>query len=243
MASDQLSVTAIAAGGVATWIPPLEPGDRLSREEFERRYRAMPQLKKAELIEGVVYMPSPARFKKHAGPHADVVGWLYVYKAATPGVESGDNSTVRLDLVNEPQPDAILFIEPECGGHVRISDDDYVEEAPELVVEVASSSASYDLGPKLEAYRRNGVEEYVVWRVLDRELDWFVLTGGEYRRLQPGDDGLLCSQIFPGLWLNGKALLARDHAAVVQTIRAGVASAEHAAFLGRLAAARKGRAS
>src|SRR5688572_22284415 len=116
------------------FVPPLEPGDRLTRAEFERRYRAMPQLKKAELIEGIVYMPSPVRLMRHGGPHADLVCWLSLYKSATPGVLVGDNSTARLDLDNEPQPDALLMIAPEFGGQARISED-YVEGAPELVAE------------------------------------------------------------------------------------------------------------
>jgi Uma2 family endonuclease len=240
MATDQHGLTASASGDVPTWIPPLEPGDRLNREEFERRYRAMPKLKKAELIEGVVYMPSPARFQRHSGPHAAVVGWLYVYSVATSGVQVADNGTVRLDPENEPQPDAFLFIEPQCGGRVRISDDDYIEEAPELVVEVTSSSVSYDLGPKLEAYRRNGVREYVVWRVLDREIDWFVLTDGQYRRLVPGADGIYRSTVFPGLWLDRHALLESNHARVAECVQLGLQSQEHASFVERLAAARAG---
>jgi Uma2 family endonuclease len=238
MTTNQHGLAAPATGEVSTWIPPLEPGDRLSRDEFERRYRAMPELKKAELIEGVVYMPSPARFQRHSAPHAAVVACLYLYSAATPGVEVADNTTVRLDPANEPQPDAILFIEPQCGGQVRISEDDYVEEAPELVVEVASSSASYDLGPKLEAYRRNGVREYVVWRVLDSEIDWFVLTDGEYRRLEPGADGIYHSKLFPGLWLDRQGLLERNRARVVECVQLGLQSQDHAAFVERLAAAR-----
>src|SRR5437588_797855 len=97
-------------------IPPLEPGDRLTRDEFERRYEAMPELKKAELIEGVVYMPSPVRAYRHGMPHADVITWLGNYRAGTAGVVIGDNTTARLDLDNEPQPDAMLFIEPSRGG-------------------------------------------------------------------------------------------------------------------------------
>src|ERR687886_253158 len=92
-------------------VPPLENGDRLTRDEFERRYEAMPHLKKAELIEGVVYVPSPVRHRHHGAPHALMIGWLVQYAAGTPGVEEGDNSTVRLDLDNEPQPDALLFID------------------------------------------------------------------------------------------------------------------------------------
>ncbi len=123
-------------------IPPLESGDRLTRQEFERRYQVMPQIK-AELIEGVVYVASPVRIANQGRPHAVLVGWLLVYKAATPGVDLADNSTVRLDADNEAQPDALLRLESEVGGNSRISEDDYVEGAPELIVEIAASSASY----------------------------------------------------------------------------------------------------
>jgi len=160
-------------------LPALENGDRLTRAEFERRYDAMPHLKKAELIEGVVYVPSPVRHRQHGSPHAHLIGWLFQYAANTPGVEIGDNSSVRLDLDNEPQPDALLFIDPACGGQVRISTDGIIEGAPELVAEVASSSVSYDLHAKLHVYRRSGVLEYMVWRVLEREIDWFVLRAGQ----------------------------------------------------------------
>src|SRR5262249_19824990 len=135
-------------------ILPLEPGDHLTRDEFERRYDAMPELKKAELIEGVVYMPSPVRVDRHGSPHANLVGWLVVSGAATPGLKSASAATIRLDEMNEPQPDALLMIEPARGGQARISDDNYVENAPELVAEIAASSASYDLHTKLDVYQR-----------------------------------------------------------------------------------------
>ena len=158
-------------------IPPLENGDRLTRTEFERRYNAMPYLKKAELLEGVVHMASAVRFRSHGLPHFALISWLGFYWTNTPGLAGGDNSTIRLDLGNEPQPDAVLFIDPAKGGHARISEDDYLEEAPEFAAEVAASSASYDLHTRLDVYRRNGVREYLIWRVLDQEIDWFVLRG------------------------------------------------------------------
>ena len=71
---------------------------------------------------------------------------------------------MRLDEDNEPQPDVLLRIEPDAGGQSRVSGDDYIEGAPELVVEIVASSTSVDLHDKLRAYRRNGVREYVVWR-------------------------------------------------------------------------------
>src|SRR5438094_5497129 len=129
--------------GAPEKIPPLENGDRLTRAEFERRYEAMPEAKKAELIEGVVYMAAAARLKKHGGPHHDLITWLGVYSAATPGADRANNTTDRLDMDNEPQPDGLLYIEPECGGQTTISDDDYLEGAPELIGEVTASSASY----------------------------------------------------------------------------------------------------
>ncbi len=215
-------------------IPPLEPGDRLTREEFERRYEAMPGLKKAELIEGVVYMPSPTRLNRHGRPHAQIVGWLVAYEAGTPGVFVADNATNKLDPPNEPQPDALLLIDPARGGQSHISSDDYVEDAPELIAEIAASTASYDLGTKLEVYRRNGVREYLVWRVRDRAIDWFVLRGGQYEQLAPGPDGIVRSEVFPGLWLDPQALVRGDLARVLAIVAQGVASPEHAAFVARL---------
>jgi Uma2 family endonuclease len=159
-------------------IPPLENGDRLTRYEFERRYNAMPSLKKAELIEGIVYMAVPLGFRSHGQPHGNIVGWLGNYQVATPGVELGIEPTVRLDLDNEPQPDAVLLIEERCGGRSRLSEDDYLEGAPELVVEIAASSAAIDLGDKKRAYRRNGIQEYIIWQVCDRKVDWFYLQEG-----------------------------------------------------------------
>jgi Uma2 family endonuclease len=217
-------------------ILPLEPGDRLTRAEFERRYAAMPHLIKAELIEGVVYMPSPVRQRRHGRPHAHLIAWLVHYEAGTPGVEVGDNSTARLDLDNEPQPDALLLIDPAQGGQARIGTDDYIEGAPELVAEVASSRASYDLHTKLHVYRRSGVREYIVWRVLEQAIDWFVLRDGQYERLLPGSDGVLRSEIFAGLWLDPAALLRGDIAAVLTAVQQGMASPEHVAFVARMSA-------
>lgn len=217
-------------------VPPLEPGDRLTRDEFERRYTAMPRLKKAELIEGVVYMPSPVRHRRHSRPHFRLITWLGTYEAASPGVEGGDNGTARLDLDNEPQPDAYLLIDPALGGQATISGDDYVEEAPELVAEVAASSASYDLHSKLNVYRRNGVREYLVWRVLDQQFDWFVLRAGQFQPLAPDAAGLLRSEVFPGLWLDPAALLGGDMARVLAVVQQGLACPEHAAFVQQLQA-------
>jgi Uma2 family endonuclease len=214
-------------------VPELRAGDRLSRAEFERRYAAMPQIKKAELIEGVVYMPSPVTQEDHGRPHFDVIGWLAACRAATNGVEGGDNSTLRLDLKNEPQPDVFLRILPEFGGQSGNSGK-YVAGAPELIFEVAASSASYDLHDKLGAYRRNGVCEYVVWRVWDRQIDWFVLCDDRYQPLPLNADGHYHSQVFPGLWLDPAALIRGDLAQVLAVLQRGLASPEHAAFVSRL---------
>ena len=190
-------------------IPLLKDGDRLTRDEFERRYDAMPNLKKAELIEGVVQMPSAVGQRNDSAPHFNLIGWLFNYRARTPGLEGGDNPSVRLDLGNMPQPDCLLFISPEYGGQARVDEDDYVNGGPDLVAEVAASSAHYDVNDKLERYLRNGVREYLVWRVLDRQIDWFVLREGRFVKLSPADDGILRSTIFPGLWLDPDALLQR----------------------------------
>ena len=215
-------------------IPPLESGDRLTRHEFERRYTAMPHIKKAELIEGVVYLASPLRFRSHGQPHGDLIIWLGNYKVSTPGVELADNTTVRLDLDNEPQPDVVLLIDEKLGGQARISDDDYIEGAPELVAEVAASSAAKDLHDKKRAYWRNGVQEYIVWQILENQINWFSLQNGEYVLLQTDVDGVIKSQVFPGLWLAVNALLAGDMIKVLEVLQQGLASTEHTAFVQQL---------
>lgn len=212
---------------------PLENGDRLTRCEFERRYTARPDIRKAELIEGVVHMPSPVRARGHAGPVGVMTTWLVNYSASTPGVSILVDATVRLDRDNEPQPDVLLRIESEAGGQSRLSADDYVEGPPELIVEVAASSAAYDLHDKLRVYRRNGVLEYVVWRVHDRAVDWFVLTDDEYRPLAPDAHGVLHSLNFPGLRLAVVPLLAGDVTGVLSALQAGLGTPEHAASAAR----------
>ena len=215
-------------------IPPLENGDRLTRYEFERRYDTMPQNKKAELIEGVVYMAAALRFRSHGQPHASLLTWLGNYTVATPGVALGDAPTVRLDSDNEPQPDAVLLIEEQCGGRSRVSEDDYIEGVPELVVEIAASSAAIDLGDKKRAYRRNGIPEYIVWQVFDRKVDWFCWQEGEYISLPVDADGTIRSRVFPGLWLAVEDLLAGNMVRVLAVLQAGLTAAEHDKFVQQL---------
>jgi len=213
--------------------PPLENGDRLTRAEFERRYGAMPHVKKAELIEGVVYMPSPVS-ASHSRCHGQVITWLGTYCAETPGVDMNDNATVRLNIDSEVQPDALLRLDSAPGSISHISDDDYIEGAPELIVEIAATSASYDLHDKLKVYRRNRVQEYIVWQVLDQRLSWFVLEEGEYVSLSPDADGVIHSRVFPGLRLAVTALLAGDLTTVLAELKRGTETEEHAAFVERL---------
>lgn len=215
-------------------IPELCAGDRLTRDEFERRYDAMPHLKKAELIEGVVFVGSPVRQVQHGRPEHMLERWLVYYEDHTPGLDVGGNVTVRLDLDNEPQPDLIVRLPQAAGGRSRTSPDGYIEGPPELVIEVAASSVSYDLHQKLHAYRRNGVLEYLVHRFDDQEVDWFRLQHGSYAKQAPDADGVLKSSVFPGLWLDVGALVRADPKAVKATVERGCATAEHAAFVARL---------
>ena len=224
--------TSTQASAVVRGVPPLENGDQLTRPEFERRYEAMPHLKKAELIEGVVYMPSPVRHKGHGLEHIALSTWLGVYTASTRGIEASDNATVRLDLDNEPQPDVLLRL--TNGGQSRVAADGFIEGPPELVAEVASSSVAYDLHQKLDVYRRHGVREYIVWRTVDNAIDWFVLRDGRYERLSPSEAEIYQSETFPGLWLDAAAMLQGDLARVLKTLGEGIASLEHAEFVQRM---------
>ncbi len=220
-------------------VPGLQAGDRLTRPEFEGRYSAMPNLKKAELIEGVVYLPSWHGRADFASSRADIICILGGYHAATPGTEGSANGTLRLDWENEPQPDAMLRLLPQYGGQSR-EDGEYLGGPPELIAEVTTSKTSYALHDKLRSYQRNGVREYLVWRIWDEAIDWFILREGRFERLSPTAAGHYHSEVFPGLWLDSAALLAGDGTKLLAVLQEGLASPEHGAFVARLQAASGG---
>lgn len=227
-------------------LPLLENGDRMTRAEFRAIYERIPNIK-AELIEGRAYvqgfydsdrntyMSSPVSHQRHGGPHIRLSIWLGNYMIETDGTDAGDNSSLLMDLgENEPQPDLFLRILPNYGGQSRDSDDGFIEGAPELIAEIAASSKSYDLHDKLAGYQRNGVLEYIVWRTTDQAVDWFVLREGQFHRHQP-ERGVFKSLAFPGLWLESNALIAGDGREVQRVLKQGLRSAEHQAFVKRLA--------
>ena len=214
-----------------TVLPQLLPGQRLTRDEFLRRWDALPELKNAELIDGIVYMSSPVS-NRHGKFDLLIHTWLGCYVAQTPGCEAGCNGTWLMQE-SAPQPDSHLRILPERGGQSRI-EGAYCSGAPELIVEVCGSSATHDFGPKLSLYQRAGVREYLTLALEPGEAVWREIIDGRYAPLPPGEDGLLRSKVFPGLWLDAAALLAGDSARVLEALRAGLASSEHAEFAARL---------
>lgn len=214
-------------------LPPLEAGDHLDQATFHERYEAMPAGFRAELIRGIVFVPSPLR-KEHGKHHALVMGWLTNYWIATPGTEILDNATAILGDFSEPQPDAALIIEPICGGQTDLSADGYMLGPPELIVEVASSSESIDLHAKRRDYEQAGVLEYVVVLLRQRAVRWFVLQEDGYREVDASAGGIFTSTVFPGLWLHAPALLRLDGQQVMDTLRQGLATPVHAAFVQQL---------
>lgn len=201
----------------------LENGDHLTAAEFLRRFRAMPALKKAELVAGTVHMASPVRADQHGDPDFLLHGLLAAYAMRVGGVAGSTNTTVRLSPDDVLQPDICLRLLPENGGRCIPDDDGYLRGPPELVVEIAASSVSIDTREKLRAYRCAGVKEYIVWRTQDEAIDWWHLVEDDYLPLPPGADGILRSRCFPGLWLNPDALLRHDGAALLDTLNAGLA--------------------
>ncbi|HVA50267.1 MAG TPA: Uma2 family endonuclease [Pirellulales bacterium] len=217
-------------------VAPLMAGDQLTRDEFLRRWEADPSIKLAELIEGTVYMPSPVS-AEHGDMDGDVGGWLSTYKAATPRTASGRNTTSFL-LDDTPQPDLNLRLLPEYGGSSWV-EDKFLHGTPELLAEVAVSTASYDLHQKFRLYQSAGIPEYLAVVVFEQEIRWHMLVDGRYQLLSPDADGLYRSRIFPGLWLDGNALLSGNLRQVLDRLQEGLRSAEHERFVAQLAARRK----
>ena len=219
-------------------LPPLADGDRLDQPTFHARYEAMPPETWAELIDGVVRMPSPVS-NDHGGTTPDVSYWLGHYRRFTHGVCGADNVTLILGPFGEPQPDCILRIPDALGGLSGVDERGYLTGPPELVVEIARSSRKSDLGDKKKDYQRAGVPEYVVITLAPNDVHWFLLRRGRYVKNPPGPDGVFRSVILLGLLLDPRALFAGDLDALIATLEQGLATPEHAAFAGRLAQLRR----
>lgn len=217
--------------------PPLFEGDCLSSDEFLRRWEEMPDLKRAELIEGIVYMSSPVS-NHHDGCHVVLTSWLANYAAATPGCFPGLEGTWRMGPSNVPQPDLMLQILPEYGGQSTV-EGLYHAGAPELIVEVAVSSYSRDFGVKKRLYERMGVREYLIALPRQRKLVCHRLTPTGFETFEPGTDGIFRSGMFPGLWLDMDALWKLDLARMNAGLQQGLATPEHAAFAAQVASGKR----
>ncbi len=209
--------------------PPLREGDRLTREEFMRRWEAMPDLKFAELIGGIVHMPSPYSHT-HGNFQLRLSGWLFLYLQATPVCDALSTATWLMSKEDVPQPDLALKILTEHGGQSRI-EGEYAAGAPELIVEISYTTSTRDSGVKLRLYERSGVLEYLIVRPKKQLVIWRELIEGEYRELVAGQDGILRSRVFPGLWLDTAALWKGDLVRLAAVVQQGMATAGHAEFL------------
>jgi Uma2 family endonuclease len=219
-------------------IPPLVNGDHLDQKTFHDRYEAMPPHVRAELIGGIVFMSSPLK-RKHARSDVRLIQWISAYEDDTPGTEALANTTNILGSDSELQPDGCLFILPEFGGQIWEDEKGYVNGAPEWVGEVSDSSESIDLGRKKHDYEKAGVREYMVAALRTKQMFWFVRRRGKFKNLPPGPDGILRSEVFPGLWLDPEAFFKRDGKRVLAVLLQGLSSPEHAAFVKKLAAKRR----
>ncbi len=226
------SATETDRNGAVRKLPPLEYGDHLDQKTFHERYEAMPEGFRAELIGGIVFMPSPLK-RPHGKTHGLIVHWLGAYEDATPGTESFDNATNILGPESEPQPDACLLIGVPGLGQTR-DQNEYIAGAPELIVEVAASTEAIDLHRKRDDYERAGVREYVVVVLRQQRVVWWVSRNGVFEELPAGPDGIFRSEVFPGLWLDPVALLGQHRGRVQEVLRQGLATAEHASFVARL---------
>jgi Uma2 family endonuclease len=210
-------------------------GDHMGQAEFHRKYLAYPDDTKFELIGGTVYVASPLGLP-HADFHFLLSGLFWTYSDETPGVQGLDNCTLILDEENEVQPDLAIRLLPEFGGKSSVTKNSYLQGSPELIVEIAQSSRAIDLYQKKDAYRRAGVQEYLVLAV-KQEVVWFDFRSRKV--LSSSEAGICKSRVFPGLWLDTAALLNQRKTELKAALRAGLDSPEHAAFVTRLKARRQ----
>lgn len=209
----------------------LRNGDHMSQSEFHEIYEKMPIEYMAELIDKTVYVSVPLG-RPHGKKHVHVSTLFGLYEASTPGVEAYDSVSVILSNSDEVQPDLMLRILPRHGGRTSDGYDGYVYGAPELVLEVAHSSRSIDLHAKRTRYMEAGVIEYIVICLKPASVHWFLLAQGEI--LKPDEDGVLKSNVFPGLWMSAELLLKGGIKNSVSLLNQGLQSSQHASFVCKL---------
>jgi Uma2 family endonuclease len=216
-------------------VEPLSAGDHLTRDEFFRRWEAMPHIKRAELIGGIVHVTSPLSADHGRITHY-MSHWLGHYALYTPGCDGGGNAT-WLMLTDSPQPDVHLRIASGPGATSK-EKGEYLEGAPEFIVEVCLTSASYDLHEKLDLYRTAGVKEYLALLIHGQEVRWHRLVAKSYQLMPEPRDGIYRSDVFPGLWLDASALFEGNMMKVIETLERGLHTPEHDAFVKELASRR-----
>ncbi len=222
------------AKGPTRYVPPFENGERMDQKTFHALYEQTPKGFRAELISGVVHLPSPVSLR-HSRPNNLIGGWLFTFSAATEGTEVLSDNTAIMSEDSEPQPDQSLIVIPDAGGQTGVNERDYLTGAPELAVEISNSTAHIDLHAKLRDYEQFGVREYLVVLVREREVRWFGRRKDRFTPMKPDADGVLKSKVFPGLWLDAAGVFDRTARRLLATLRLGLASPEHAKFAAKLA--------
>ena len=111
---------------------------------------------------------------------------------------------VRFDEGNIYQPD-ILYIEESRKDEIV---KDFVEGAPDLIIEILSpSNAYYDLRQKKEVYEKYGVKEYIIIDPIAQNADLYLLKEGAYYLHQrSAKDEHLNSTLLKGFSINLKQL-------------------------------------
>lgn len=201
-------------------VPPLESGDVLDADEYWRRYQSTPVGLKAERIRNRVFIMSPLRAVQHGNPHALLSLWLGTYALEFSSLTVSNNATIRLNAENDPQPDLCMI---RRDGQTHYDEDGYLIGPPELIVEIAGSSASYDFGEKRDVFDAAGVAEYLVYETVGGRIAWWTRQNGALHEIVP-ENGNYQSQMFTGLWLDSDALRSCDATKLIATLRSGLES-------------------
>lgn len=211
----------------------------MSQKRFHALYQMMPQDFRAELVDGIVFVCEPLG-QSHGRHHIRFSSLVDAYQSATPGVQAFDNTSVILGTHDEVQPDICLRIHPERGGQSKdSSDNNYIVGAPELIIEIASSSYSIDLHMKKQRYQKAGVNEYIVLCLNPFALHWFCLKDGP--TIVSDRDGIKRSRVFPGLWVDENGMRNMDYEVTKRVLEEGISSAGHADFVRQLSGIEENR--
>lgn len=193
---------------------PIRLEQRAGPHSFEEFCRIVREDQKADLINGVIYMPSPENTDDN-----ELFIWLVTLmnlfvRRKKLGQIYGSRVAFRLAEKHGPEPD-IAFVRTENMERVTRGG---VEGPADLAIEIVSpDSVERDYYLKRELYELYRIPEYWIIDEMDQTVTLLRLKQAKYREVRP-QKGEMHSQVLTGFWLRPEWLWQQPRPDEIETL-------------------------